>query len=170
MQAAEKYGPIELTAAEVATLMGCGLRYVQMQIAKGALPGEKRPNERNRPTWYIPLDALPAKLQARYRRKGRPPAGAAVAFPGVTRPMESFSLAEQEEIRFWSVLLKDWQGYRFEHRSIPRIDADDNFIAYATVQYQQAFQEIYGREFSISVQPFRKPARYPLWRRLSCSA
>lgn len=115
MQATEIANPIELTAAEVATLMGCDTRSVQRFVASGTLPGEKRLNERRRPTWYIPLSSLPAKLQARYR-KGNPPTGTAINFPAVTRSMESYSLTEQEEIRFWSILLEDWQGYRFERK------------------------------------------------------
>ncbi len=151
MQAAGMSVPVELTAAEVAQLMGRDMRSVQRFVANGALPGEKRLNERNRPTWYIPLTALPAKLQARWR-KGRAPARAAITFPTVPRAMESFSLAEQEEIRFWSVLLEDWLSSRFERRATPKAEADADFIAYAKVQYQQKHQEIYGRELSMSIQ------------------
>lgn len=151
----------ELTVSEVAELKKCSPQYIRKLLDDGLLCGEKRLNERNRPTYYIPLASLPAELQKRYFKEEK---GAvkkkAKAVPLRSRPLEQYSLEEQKQISFWRLLVEDWQQYRSTRADIPKSDADAQYIMYATVAYQDKYQALFGgKEFQLSIQML-----YRRWR------
>lgn len=143
----------ELSVAEVADLKGCSQQYIRKLLDAGELTGYKRLNERNLPAYYIPVSTLPAVLQMRYRKGEKAPAGESVVLrPSQPKSLESFNLAEQEEIAFWSRLLEEWRAYRQTRNWIPKAEADEHFILYARVTYQEEYQQVCGREFDLSIQ------------------
>ncbi|MFV0351715.1 MAG: hypothetical protein ACK5JF_05305 [Oscillospiraceae bacterium] len=154
----------ELTVAQVAGLKGCSTRYIRQLLDNGELNGEKRLNERNRPTYYIPLSALDAKLQKRYLKdRGQALPGAtnpADAETKAVKPLESFTIYERAQINFWCRVLADWQERRSES-GMPLGRADEQFVEYALVQFRAEYRKLTGRPLRLS-----KPTLYRYQRAL----
>lgn len=156
------HNEVELTVAQVAKLTNYNPRHVRRLVDEGTLPGEKRLNERNRPTYYIPLSALDAKQQRRFLNSSptQPQSEAPVRQVGESpKPLEQFSLGEREQIAFWCELLEEWRQYRLSREGIPKADADTQFVMYATVARQPEYQAIFNREFELT-----RPTLYRYWR------
>jgi hypothetical protein len=130
-----------------------------MLVDGGELPAEKRLNERNRPTYYIPLSALDAKLQLRYlKQNGVEPMDSGQ--PAAPKALEQYTVTERKQVQFWTQLLDEWQRYRLARHELPKADADEQFVVYATVAHQQAHQELFGREFELTAATLYRRWRY----------
>lgn len=115
---------IELTVEGAASLKGCSPQYLRKLIAEGKLPAVQRLNERNRPCYYIPLAGLPAPLQRRYLT-GNVKGSKALALPEKQKPLERYTLPEQERIRFWMQLLDEWHGHRWGGQELSKAELDE---------------------------------------------
>lgn len=150
---------IMLTVDDVKKLKNCSKQYVHKLIASGELHGEKRLNERNRPTYYIPLSSLDAKEQTRYHKQ-HGISGQVIELPQRNaKPLDSYSLHERAQIHFWLDLLDEWQLYRNKPIHASRAAADANFVTYALVKYIEEFQSLYDRPFTLSTDTL-----YRRWR------
>lgn len=115
-----------LKPSEAAILMDCVPSTIRRKILGGKLHASQVLNAQNRPEYAIPLSALPHEAQIRYyeQRGLRVAEKAAAGEPAKTRPnkpaarqpsrkpLDSYTEAEREEIRFWRDLIARWEDYR----------------------------------------------------------
>lgn len=105
--------------------------------------------------YLIPLDSLEPALQVKwYRQNGQePPAELCKASkpvkPVISKPLETYSAAQREEIGRWIEILQDWQRTRDEYPR--RTEGDKAFLA--------AAPERYGRTLSLNIL-YRHMAAY----------
>ncbi|MDR1629877.1 MAG: Mu transposase C-terminal domain-containing protein [Oscillospiraceae bacterium] len=106
-----------LTVAELAGLKGCSSQYIKKMALENKLVCEMVTNDKNRKKYLFPLRELPAELQAKYyaqQAKGvtlncdKP----SQYKPTSSRPFDSFTAEERQEVTFWLDLVAEWQAYR----------------------------------------------------------
>lgn len=122
-----------LKATEVAQLLGCTSRAVQLQIKAGRWPHRMERNAQNRPICLIPLSALPEPAQKKYIADRSP--AVKTATPAVAqdkpapknKPLESYSAEERAEISYWVALVDQWQEYRSKAGK-KKAECDEKFV------------------------------------------
>jgi len=136
-----------LTVKQVAQLMRCSERAVQLAISEGRLLSEPHEAPRNNRVQYmIPLRTLPADLQLRYLEQQKPKdlpepepvaprkrAKAPAQEPERRRAFDEFSAEEREQIALWTQIVKGWQEYRAGYER--QTDADKLFVDAMKKQY-----------------------------------
>lgn len=115
-----------LSVRQVAELKGCNERAVRLQIEAGKLPGEVTYNERNRPKYLVPLDALEPRVQARWVKQRGGVSTQTACKAG--KSLEQYSADEREEIGFWIDVLERWQQYRRLPGVTSKAEVDKKFI------------------------------------------
>ena len=122
-----------LKATEVAHLLGCTSRAVQLQIKAGRWPHQMERNAQNRPICLIPLSALPEPAQKKYIADHSP--AVKTAAPAVAqdkpapknKPLESYTAEERAEISYWMALVDQWQEYRSKAGK-KKAECDEKFV------------------------------------------
>ena len=122
-----------LKATEVAHLLGCTSRAVQLQIKAGRWPHQMERNAQNRPICLIPLSALPEPAQKKYIADHSP--AVKTAAPAVAqdkpapknKPLESYTAEERAEISCWIALVEQWQEYRSKAGK-KKAECDEKFV------------------------------------------
>lgn len=122
-----------LKATEVAHLLGCTSRAVQLQIKAGRWPHQMERNAQNRPICLIPLSALPEPAQKKYIADHSP--AVKTAAPAVaqdkpapkTKSLESYTAEERAEISYWMALVDQWQEYRSKAGK-KKAECDEKFV------------------------------------------
>lgn len=105
---------VTLSSQEVAALTGKTERTVRRWAESGKIPAERVLNKFNSPEYLFSLDALEPHLQQKYfdGLKLTPSPEVAQTLTKEAKPLDTYSIEEQEEIAFWLRLVKQWQGYR----------------------------------------------------------
>lgn len=125
---------IEIKTAEAAVLMGVTERHARRMARSGQLTAIQRPNDRNRPEYFIPLGSLPADAQQRYYAQCTATAQVACikkqnAIPRPPkREIDTFSAAEREEIDFWREAVRDWLAHRCRNSKRSKAEIDRLFV------------------------------------------
>lgn len=134
-----------LKVAEVASLKGCSLQYIQKMVKDGRLEAVELPEaSNNRKEYGIPIDALPDNLKSKYYSRkrtelGLPPEEKTIKttykkpLNTIKKPLESFTEEERKEIAFWTELIKEWQ--RIRDASKAKVEVDKLFVAKCKLEY-----------------------------------
>ncbi len=115
----------------VADLKGCTVRNIQYQIKHGQIPCKEVRNDKNRPQFLVPLDALDPRLQERYYKQKRGEVlstAAAPARPVPAKPLDAYSETERSEIDFWIETVNRWQTYRNKPDVKNKAAVDERFV------------------------------------------
>lgn len=163
---------VYLTVAEVANLKGCSQQYVKRIIGEGKLLAESiiiqgRGNASKQ--YRIPLTALGAKLQIKYKRRQKKLTEAACGdermdldklskideLPEIPVDFEAITALEREQIVFWKGLLEEWRSFR-SNSPLPNAEADNAFVSLTKIRLADTHPHI-----SLSVR-----ALYRKWKAL----
>ncbi len=117
-----------LRATEVAALVGCDSRTIRRKAAEGKIECRQITNERNRPEYLIPLEALEPQFQQKYFEgmKLVTPVGI-TSDPPKGKPLDQYTAEERDEIAFWMQLVKRWKDYR-DKPGVSKADVDEKFV------------------------------------------
>lgn len=128
---------IFVTAKEVAMLMGKSDRYIREMAKQGAFEGcEVRPTKNKVPQYFIPLSSLEDKYRLKYIKN----CGAEIASPAPSadmpsKPLDSFSQSEREEMSFWIEIIERWQSYRNAPTVTKKTEIDERFVSAIKLDY-----------------------------------
>lgn len=134
---------IQLTTREVAELCNKHESTIRRWAEIGKIPSEKILNEFNSPEYIFNLDSLaevkPGLVKKYYDQlqsslpEARFPEEAK---PKAAKPLDTYSIEEQEEIAFWLRLVKQWQGYR-NKPGANKTEVDANFVQWCKLEYPE---------------------------------
>ena len=99
---------VTLSSQEVAALTGKTERTVRRWAESGKFPAERTLNKFNSPEYFFSLNDLTPDLQEKYYNQLRASLPEK-AKPKAAKPLDTYSIDEQEEIAFWLRLVKQWQ-------------------------------------------------------------
>ena len=129
---------VTLSSQEVAALTGKTERTVRRWAESGKIPAERVLNKFNSPEYLFSLDALEPHLQQKYfdGLKLTPSPEVAQTLTKEAKPLDTYSIEEQEEIAFWLRLVKQWQGYR-NKPGANKTEVDANFVQWCKLEYPE---------------------------------
>lgn len=129
---------VTLSSQEVAALTGKTERTVRRWAESGKIPAERVLNKFNSPEYLFNLDALEPHLQQKYfdGLKLTPSPEVAQTLTKEAKPLDTYSIEEQEEIAFWLRLVKQWQGYR-NKPGANKTEVDANFVQWCKLEYPE---------------------------------
>ena len=129
---------VTLSSQEVAALTGKTERTVRRWAEIGKIPAERVLNKFNSPEYLFSLDALEPHLQKKYfdGLKLTPSPEVAQTLTKEAKPLDTYSIEEQEEIAFWLRLVKQWQGYR-NKPGANKTEVDANFVQWCKLEYPE---------------------------------
>ena len=129
---------VTLSSQEVAALTGKTDRTVRRWAESGKIPAERVLNKFNSPEYLFSLDALEPHLQQKYfdGLKLTPSPEVAQTLTKEAKPLDTYSIEEQEEIAFWLRLVKQWQGYR-NKPGANKTEVDANFVQWCKLEYPE---------------------------------
>lgn len=129
---------VTLSSQEVAALTGKTERTVRRWAESGKIPAERVLNKFNSPEYLFSLDALEPHLQKKYfdGLKLTPSPEVAQTLTKEAKPLDTYSIEEQEEIAFWLRLVKQWQGYR-NKPGANKTEVDANFVQWCKLEYPE---------------------------------
>ena len=126
---------IELSTAEVASLKGCSTQYIRRLAKTEELKGHKCLNADGSPGWMFLVEELPTSLQEKYYNQLRASLPEK-AKPKAAKPLDTYSIDEQEEIAFWLRLVKQWQDYR-NKPGANKTEVDARFVQWCKLEYPE---------------------------------
>uniref|UniRef100_UPI003AB38FD1 DNA-binding domain-containing protein n=1 Tax=Neglectibacter timonensis TaxID=1776382 RepID=UPI003AB38FD1 len=126
---------IELSTAEVASLKGCSTQYIRRLAKTEELKGHKCMNADGSPGWMFLVEELPTSLQEKYYNQLRASLPEK-AKPKAAKPLDTYSIDEQEEIAFWLRLVKQWQDYR-NKPGANKTEVDARFVQWCKLEYPE---------------------------------
>lgn len=129
-----------LTVKEAAELKGCSERHIRRYIIAGDIYAQEHNTPGNHHKQYmIPVSALSQDLQRKYYARLKKESGLLPVSkeqkeqePRPSRPFETLSAVEREQIAMWTNILQTWQEYRAKYSK--KTEADPLFVAMCKVQ------------------------------------
>lgn len=125
-----------ISAAQYAEFKCCSKQAVTKRIRDGKLRAEQRQNQLNRPVYMLPLEQFDAPTQMKLRHVLNPNTDIVrVREPKKTKPLDSYTAAEREEIDTWTDLIEKWLAYRVGPNVKSMDQADQAWIVWASMEY-----------------------------------
>lgn len=116
-----------ITAIELAELEECSVRWIRKKANNGDYVYQMGHNDLNKQVFLFPVEELPLELQVKYEQKQMEKQKYVVN--GVTITHE-----EQEEIKFWTEVLKAWRWER-NNSPLSAEEVDEGFVAALKINY-----------------------------------
>lgn len=127
-------GEVVLSVREVAELLGKTTRHIQELLKKGGLIGEQKINKTGRPQWEIDIDSLDLEFQRKYYKLHPPVAPLNPVKTKVdSKPLDTYSASERDEIVMWIDIINKWQGYRA--KATNKTEVDEQYVQAVKLDY-----------------------------------